>query len=75
MVKIIGAHAAIVSAFAGTVLPFWQPYSQLLPSVVWTVLQIAFVVQVVRRGGISERSPVANQLIAAPANTGTAASA
>jgi uncharacterized membrane protein len=47
--KMIGAHGALVSAFAGTVLSSWQPYSQILPSVVWTALQIGFVIQVARR--------------------------
>jgi len=43
MVKMIGAHAAIVAAFSGTALSGLQPYSQILPSVVWTALQIGFV--------------------------------
>ncbi len=43
IVKMIGAHAAIVAAFSGTVLSALQPYSQILPSVVWTGLQIGFV--------------------------------
>lgn len=45
IVKMIGAHAAIVAAFSGTVLSALQPYSQILPSVVWTGLQIGFVLQ------------------------------
>lgn len=43
IVKMIGAHAAIVAAFSGTVLSALQPYSQILPSVIWTGLQIGFV--------------------------------
>ncbi|MGE3491962.1 MAG: hypothetical protein AB7N29_18290 [Vicinamibacterales bacterium] len=43
MVKMIGAHAAIVAAFSGTALSGLQPYSQILPSVVWAALQIGFV--------------------------------
>jgi uncharacterized membrane protein len=49
IVKIIGAHGAIVSAFAGTVLSAWQPYSQILPSGIWTALQLGFVIQRSRR--------------------------
>lgn len=45
IVKMIGAHAAIVAAFSGTVLSALQPYSQILPSVVWTCLQVGFVMQ------------------------------
>lgn len=36
--KLISAFSAIVSAFAGTVLPNWQPYSQLTPSVIGILL-------------------------------------
>jgi uncharacterized membrane protein len=49
VVKMIGAHGAIVSAFAGTVLPFWQPFSQVIAPVVWTALQLGFVVHIARR--------------------------
>jgi uncharacterized membrane protein len=49
VVKMIGAHGAIVAAFAGTVLPFFQPFSQLAPSVIWSGLQIGFVIQQARR--------------------------
>jgi hypothetical protein len=49
VVKMIGAHGAIAAAFAGTVLPFFQPFSQLAPSVIWTGLQIGFVIQQARR--------------------------
>jgi uncharacterized membrane protein len=48
-VKMIGAHGAIVAAFAGTVLSFLQPFSQIAPSVIWTGLQIGFVIQLARR--------------------------
>jgi hypothetical protein len=45
----IGAHGALAAAFAGTVLPFFQPFSQLAPSVIWSGLQIGFVIQQARR--------------------------
>lgn len=43
-VKMIGAHGALVSAFAGTVLGAWQPYSQILPSIIWTIAMVALPV-------------------------------
>jgi uncharacterized membrane protein len=49
LVKMIGAHGAIVAAFAGTVLPFLQPFSQTAPSAIWSILQIGFVLHVARR--------------------------
>lgn len=49
IVKMLGAHAAIVSAFAGTMLAAFQPFSQVAPSVVWTLLQVGFLVQYRRR--------------------------
>lgn len=51
IVKMLGAHAAIVSAFSGTVLASLQPFSQIAPSVVWTLLQVGFLVQHRRRVG------------------------
>jgi hypothetical protein len=38
IVKVVGAFAAICSAFFGTVLPAYQPYSQLGPTVVGFML-------------------------------------
>lgn len=35
--KMTAAYIALFSAFAGTVLAAWQPYSQILPSVIGTV--------------------------------------
>ena len=49
LVKMIGAHGSVVAAFSGTVLWRWSPYSQVLPSIVWTAFMIAFVVYVRRR--------------------------
>lgn len=41
--KMIGAFTALLSAFSGTVFEVYQPYSQFLPSVFGTVLQIGFI--------------------------------
>jgi uncharacterized membrane protein len=49
VVKMIGAHGAIVAAFAGTVLSSLQPFSQIAPWIIWTGLQIGFVIQIARR--------------------------
>jgi len=49
VVKMIGAHGAMAAAFAGTVLSFLQPFSQIAPSVIWTALQVGFVVHIAQR--------------------------
>jgi len=41
--KMIGAFTALLSAFTGTVFEKHQPYSQFLPSVFGTLLQIGFI--------------------------------
>lgn len=41
--KMISTYAALLSAFTGTVLADYQPYSQFLPSVVGTVVALAFM--------------------------------
>ena len=59
LVKMIGAHGAIVAAFSGTVLSFLQPFSQIAPSVIWSTLQVVFVVTTIRRRRRNEhREPV-----------------
>jgi hypothetical protein len=47
--KMIGAFSALLSAFSGTVLSAYQPYSQILPSVFGTILQIGFIVYYYRK--------------------------
>ena len=47
--KMIGAFTALLSAFSGTVLYNYQPYSQFLPSVFGTLLQIGFIVYYIRK--------------------------
>ncbi|MBS1659651.1 MAG: hypothetical protein JST68_01235 [Bacteroidetes bacterium] len=47
--KMIGAFSALLSAFSGTVFYRYQPYSQFLPSVLGTLMQIGFIVYFNRR--------------------------
>jgi hypothetical protein len=47
--KMIGAFTALLSAFSGTVLYAYQPYSQILPSVFGTLLQIGFITYYYRK--------------------------
>ncbi|RZJ88278.1 MAG: hypothetical protein EOO20_14045 [Chryseobacterium sp.] len=47
--KMIGAFTALLSAFSGTVFYNYQPYSQFLPSVFGTFLQIGFIVFYIRK--------------------------
>lgn len=42
LVKMLGAYTAIVSAFSGTVLERWQPYSQIVPSMLGLVALLGF---------------------------------
>ncbi|HEY6900580.1 MAG TPA: hypothetical protein VI233_08055 [Puia sp.] len=48
--KMIGAFSALLSAFSGTVFYRYQPYSQFLPSVLGTLLQIGFIIYFSRKG-------------------------
>ena len=47
--KMIGAFTALLSAFSGTVFENYQPYSQFLPSVFGTLLQIGFIVYYIKK--------------------------
>jgi cation transporter-like permease len=40
----LGAYTAVVSAFAGTVLEKWQPYSQMIPSILGVVAMLGFII-------------------------------
>ena len=42
--KMIGAFSALLAAFTGTVFSAYQPYSQILPSVLGILLQISFII-------------------------------
>jgi glucose uptake protein GlcU len=57
--KMIGAFSALLSAFSGTVLYMYKPYSQILPSVFGTLLQIGFIVYYYRK--FSKQSPVIHE--------------
>ena len=46
LVKMIGAHSLVITAFSGTVLWAWQPYSQLVPSTLWVAAMIGYVVRI-----------------------------
>ena len=48
LVKMIGAHSSVVTAFAGTVLWAWQPYSQLVPSTLPVAAMIWHAVRIRR---------------------------
>ena len=52
--KMIGAFTALLAAFSGTVFPNYKPYSQFLPSVLGTVLQIVFIVYTYRQSNKPE---------------------
>lgn len=47
--KMMSTYAALLSAFTGTVLAAWQPYSQFLPSVLGTFVALAFMVYTYRQ--------------------------
>lgn len=44
LIKMIGAYTAVVSAFSGTVLERWQPWSQIAPSMIGTAAMAGFIV-------------------------------
>lgn len=47
--KLTSTYAALLSAFAGTVLAAYQPYSQFLPSVLGSVVGLGFLAATYRR--------------------------
>jgi hypothetical protein len=44
IVKMVSAFSGLLSAFSGTVFPQFQPYSQILPSVLGTAIYIGFII-------------------------------
>ena len=44
ILKMVSAFTALLSAFLGTVLPQYHPYSQFVPSVFGTLLAIGFII-------------------------------
>jgi hypothetical protein len=53
--KMMSTYAALLSAFTGTVLEAYKPYSQFLPSVLGSAVAVGFMVYAYRRQ--SRRSP------------------
>jgi hypothetical protein len=47
--KMIGAFSGLLSAFSGSVLYMYKPYSQILPAVFCTILQIGFIIYYYRK--------------------------
>ncbi|MGG7469466.1 DUF2306 domain-containing protein [Chryseobacterium arthrosphaerae] len=47
--KMISALGALFSAFTGTLLPDYKPYSQILPSLLMTLIMILFNIKIYRR--------------------------
>ena len=60
--KMVSTYAALLSAFTGTVLADYQPYSQFIPSVLGTIVAVTFLVHTYRRrrqgSGIANLSEV-----------------
>ncbi|WP_198175112.1 hypothetical protein [Spirosoma telluris] len=50
--KMLSAYSALLSAFSGTVLSQYKPYSQILPSVVCVLTIVYFIWQQVRKRSI-----------------------
>ena len=46
ILKMVSAFTGLLSAFSGTVLPQYQPYSQFVPSILGTLTAICFMVAV-----------------------------
>ena len=53
--KLLGTYSALLSAFSGTVLERYQPYSQFLPSVLVTSVALGFLAYCLRRLSASAR--------------------
>ena len=53
IVKMVSAFSGLLSAFSGTVFPQFQPYSQILPSVLGTAIYVGFMVYCYRRDPIA----------------------
>ncbi|HEY9047754.1 MAG TPA: hypothetical protein VIN08_17730 [Ohtaekwangia sp.] len=55
--KMISAFSALLSAFAGTVLPQFKPYSQVGPGIACTILIVIFIIQQARQRQLSSHIP------------------
>lgn len=49
ILKMISAFSGLLSAFTGTVLPKYQPYSQFLPSVLGSLIAIGFIAHAIAK--------------------------
>ena len=58
--KIISAFSALLSAFVGTILPDFKPYSQIGPSAFCLLLIISFILQEISRASPKRRSALTN---------------
>lgn len=58
--KMISALSGLLSAFIGTVLPDYKPYSQILPSMLMTFVMVLFIIQIYRKNKRQhlQKSPV-----------------
>ena len=67
ILKMVSAFSGILSAFVGTVLPQYQPYSQFLPSTFGTLIAIGFMVYCYRsgkyRGGLKQNDKRLNSVV------------
>ncbi|GAB2685731.1 hypothetical protein GCM10027037_04180 [Mucilaginibacter koreensis] len=52
ILKMVSAFSGLLSAFTGTVLPHYQPYSQFLPSILGTLVAIGFIISTGTRKGL-----------------------
>ena len=56
--KMIGAFSALLAAFSGTVFKTYQPYSQILPSLIGIFLQIGFIIYFSKKNTKSDNSKI-----------------
>ncbi len=60
IVKMVSAFSGLLSAFSGTVFPQFQPYSQILPSVLGTAIYIGFIIYCYRSQGSESIKKIIN---------------
>ncbi|MGV4413931.1 hypothetical protein [Chryseobacterium sp. T1] len=53
ILKMTSAFSGILSAFTGTVLPQYHPFSQFLPSVLGTIVSIGFIIYVYNKNKVN----------------------
>jgi hypothetical protein len=62
VLKMVSAFSGLLAAFSGTVLQQYQPYSQVIPSVLGTFIAIGFMVYVGRKKGFINGSKLKSQI-------------